>query len=82
MLAVRPFVVTAAANKPRRERSSKSRHIAVKLKRAIEHARLICINFEDTKECAIAWDQVEELSAAKHDSDVWPDDRSTREYDL
>jgi CP12 domain len=34
------------------------------VQRAIEHAKLICFNFEDTPECRIAWDEVEELSKA------------------
>lgn len=38
------------------------------IKRAIQHANNICYNFEDTRECRIAWDRVEELSAemARH----------------
>jgi len=80
MLSVRP-VVAMAHPKPK-----KSQQISKKLKRAIEHAKLICVNFEDTKECGVAWDQVEELSAALNDQinieTAWPDDRSTREYDV
>ena len=38
------------------------------IKRAIQHANNICYNFEDTRECRIAWDRVEELSSemARH----------------
>ena len=34
------------------------------VKRAIQHAKNIYCNFEDTPECRVAWDTVEELSAA------------------
>lgn len=82
MLSVRPVVAMARPN----NKPKKSQQISKKLKRAIEHAKLICINFEDTKECGVAWDQVEELSAALNDQihieNAWPDDRSTREYDV
>lgn len=85
MLSIRPLAVFATAKPP----AKKSKIIAKKLKGAIEHAKLICVNFEDTKECGVAWDQVEELSAALHDQSLiemkkteWPDDRSTREYDV
>lgn len=30
---------------------------------AIQHAQLLCYNFEDTPACKIAWDRVEELSS-------------------
>ena len=38
------------------------------IKRAIQHANNICYNFEDPRECRIAWDHVEELSSemARH----------------
>jgi hypothetical protein len=29
---------------------------------AVQHAQLICYNFEDTKACRLAWDAVEDLS--------------------
>lgn len=87
MLAFRPVVATA---QPQRPKPKKSVQIAKKLKQAIEHASLICVNHEDTKECGVAWDQVEELSAALNDvimkspneEEVWFDEKSTREYDL
>jgi len=34
------------------------------VKQAIQHAQLICYNFEETPACRVAWDQVEELSKA------------------
>jgi hypothetical protein len=36
------------------------------LKKAIEHARLICINFEDAPECRAAWETVSELTRELH----------------
>ena len=76
MFALRPIVATAHPS------VNKSRKISRKLKRAIDHAKLICVNYEDTKECGVAWDQVEELSAALNDArivesrteDVWFDE--------
>ena len=62
MFALRPIVATAHPS------VNKSRKISRKLKRAIDHAKLICVNYEDTKECGVAWDQVEELSAALNDA--------------
>jgi hypothetical protein len=38
-----------------------------RIERAIQHATLICPNFEDTIECRLAWELVEEHSAAEHD---------------
>jgi CP12 domain len=34
------------------------------VKQAIQHAQLICYNFEETPACRVAWDQVEEISKA------------------
>jgi hypothetical protein len=90
MLAFRPVPVFATAQpQPRRPHGKKSMKIAKQLNQAIEHANLICTNYEDTKECGVAWDQVEELSAALNDvimklpkEEVWFDDISKREYDL
>ena len=89
MLSVRPLVIKATAQ-PYQPKPKKSVQIAKKLKQAINHASLICINHEDTKECGVAWDQVEELSAALNDAlteaindeDVWFDEKSKREYDV
>ena len=32
------------------------------LRRAIQHAKNICYNFEDTPACRIAWEKVEDIS--------------------
>jgi hypothetical protein len=81
MLAFRPVVATAHPH------VKKSKDISRKLKQAIFHAKLICINLKDAKECSVAWDQVEELSAVLNDvltkeDEVWFDEKSTREYDV
>ena len=90
MLAFRPVPIFATAQ-PQRPKPKKSVQLAKKLKQAIDHASLICVNYEDTKECGVAWDQVEELSAAlndvimkvpKEEEEVWFDEISEREYDL
>jgi len=38
-----------------------------KLKQAIIHAKNLCLGFEDTIECRLAWETVEELSAEMAD---------------
>lgn len=62
------------------------------LKRQVEHARLICTNFEDSFECSAAWEHVQELEnrlnqiedALKYmELDEWAHpDLKNREYDL
>ncbi len=78
MLSIRPVVCTA---QPR-----KKAQIRYKLKQAIEHAQLLCHNFEDTKECRVAWDEVNDLTRALHDQAPEPDrersELSKREYDV
>lgn len=56
-----PLVFCTA--KPQRPRQ-KARLTPRDVHRAIEHAKLICYNFEDTPACHSAWDQVEEISSA------------------
>jgi len=63
----------------------KPRHV----KEAIQHARLLCHNFEDTIECKLAWEKVEELSVALNDQNkVWKEEAERfspaeeRMYDL
>lgn len=60
------------------------------LKKAIDQAMLLCSNFEDTIECRLAWDLVEDLSKgtpppqhqAYIDEDICKDDElACREYD-
>ena len=81
MLSVRLVPIVATAQPPHPKKSQK---INRKLKQAIEHAKLICVNYEDTKECGVAWDQVEELSAALNDQFIIEknEELSKREYDV
>lgn len=66
----------------------KKGYIRYKLKQAIDHAHSLCLNFEDTKECRIAWDEVNDLTRALHDqyppqpSDPERSELSKREYDV
>lgn len=67
--------------------SRKKGYIRYKLKQAIEHAHNLCLNFEDTKECRIAWDEVNDLTRALHDQKPPPlqnerSEISKREYDV
>jgi len=88
MLSVRPLIIIKATAQPHQPKPKKSVQLSKKLKQAINHASLICINHEDTKECGVAWDQVEELSAALNDALIqaeelqWFDEKSKREYDV
>lgn len=56
------------------------------IKRAIQHASNICYNFEDTQECRIAWDRVEELSSElarqADERSAWQEEASGKEYDV
>lgn len=63
MLA-RPVIVCTAnrSNGP----VNKRQFIKKVLKRSVDHAMLICPNFEDTIECRIAWDTVNDLTRALH----------------
>lgn len=38
----------------------------IKLRDKIKHAKLICHGYEDTRECRVAWDQVEDIQKAIH----------------
>jgi len=64
----------------------KKGHIRYKLKKAIEHAQSLCVNFEDTSECRVAWDEVNELTRALHNQHPEPaperSELSKREYDV
>lgn len=59
------------------------------VKKQIEHARMICKNFEDSFECSAAWEHVQELESRLNaiedaltymELDEWP--VSDKEYDL
>ena len=49
----------SAPRPPRRRTLVHPSHI----KKAIQHAKNLCYNYENTQECRIAWEHVEELSA-------------------
>jgi hypothetical protein len=64
-----------------------------KLRDNIKHAKLICHGHEDTRECKIAWDRVEDIQKGIHkkkdkdrDASLDPqctfDERACREYDV
>lgn len=65
-----------------------------KLRESIRHANLICPGYEDTKECRIAWDRVEDIQKAinkkkdlQHPPSKSPvqcevDELACREYDI
>jgi hypothetical protein len=61
-----------------------------KLQDSIRHAKLICIGHEDTKECKLAWDRVEDIQKGinkKKETKKLPDqcewdEKACREYDV
>ncbi len=65
-----------------------------KLRDSIKHANLICPGHEDTKECRLAWDRVEDIQKAINkqkerqviktpEEDMCKDDElACREYDV
>lgn len=55
------FFVRAEASGPKVRRA---RIKPVDVKQAINHAQLVCHGYEDTPECRVAWDRVEEISGA------------------
>ena len=59
-LARPKFFVSASASKPPRRTKLHPRDV----RRAIQHAELLCYGYEDTPSCRVAWDRVEELSSA------------------
>lgn len=84
MLLVKPLRVMCAAQP---SPSRKKGQIRYKLKQAINHAQSLCHNFEDTNECRVAWDEVNELTRALHDQTPPPSENerselSKREYDV
>ena len=64
MFAVARAPPVFCCSKPQPRNSVRRRLTPRDVHRAIEHAQLICYNYEDTAACRSAWDQVEELSSA------------------
>ena len=59
----RPVIMAARPKHPKTRAQVKAKDI----KHAIDQAKLLCLNFEDTIECRLAWETVEELSIAYND---------------
>ena len=81
MYAVRVSPVMCTAQPSPRKKG----HIRYKLKKAIDHAKSLCHNFEDTTECRVAWDEVNDLTRALHEQYPKEPERSElskREYDV
>lgn len=62
-----------------------------KLRENIKHAKLICPGNEDTRECKLAWDRVEDIQKAINkkkeqqkirDTQCEWDEKACREYDV
>jgi len=62
VLAVaRPLILAKKGDDPRPPKRTKLRPKDVE--QAIQQAKNLCFNFEDTPACKVAWDRVEELSS-------------------
>jgi len=55
-----------ALSRPHVPRPSRRVQVRKHLKMAIDHAMFLCPNFEDSIECRIAWDMVNDLTRALH----------------
>lgn len=78
------LTLTMCASLPPRKRTQVKK---TELKQAITQAKNLCIGYEDTVECRLAWEKVEELSAALADQEAETvklprTERAIREYDL
>lgn len=70
-------MIVRASGKPRKSFRAKVK--AKDIKHAIDQAKLLCFNFEDTVECRLAWEKVEELSSSYHDQ--WLHEVRTRRHE-
>ena len=61
LAVARPQILAKKGADPRPTRRTKLRPKDVEL--AVQHAKNLCFNFEDTPACKVAWDRVEELSS-------------------
>ena len=61
LAVARPQIFAKKGADPRPAKRTKLRPKDVE--QAIQHAQLLCYNFEDTPACKVAWDRVEELSS-------------------
>jgi len=89
MLTIRPKIVPVFATaKPTGKKTKRTPVKPNELRQAIEQAKKLCLNFEDSIECRIAFDRVEEISAelARQRDEIamieYFSDLETREYDV
>ena len=89
MLVIRPKVVPVFATaKPSGKKTKRTPVKPKELRQAIDHAEKLCLNYENSIECRIAFERVEELSAelARQRDEIamveYFSDLETREYDL
>lgn len=89
MLTIRPKIVPVFATaKPTGKKTKRTPVKPNELRQAIEQAKNLCLNFEDSIECRIAFDRVEEISAelARQRDEIamieYFSDLETREYDV
>jgi hypothetical protein len=61
LAVARPQILAKKGDDPRPTKRTKLRPKDVE--QAINHAKNLCFNFEDTPACKVAWDRVEELSS-------------------
>jgi len=61
LAVARPQILAKKGSDPRPGRRTKLRPKDVE--QAIQQAKNLCFNFEDTPACKVAWDRVEELSS-------------------
>jgi hypothetical protein len=64
MFVIRPKVVPVFATaKPSRKKTKRTPVKPHELREAINHAKNLCFNYENSIECRLAFERVEELSA-------------------
>ena len=92
-LAAKPFFRPTACSHKKKMKIQKRRK---QLDDAVKHAMNICLNFEDTVECRVAWDQVDDMHKGAYRArqreqqrlldeqaeDLWWEYMSEREYDV
>lgn len=93
MIVIRPKVVPIFATaKPTGRKTKRTPVKPQELRQAIDHAKNLCFNYENSIECRLAFERVEELSAelARQRDEIamfvaeaeYFSDLETREYDL
>jgi hypothetical protein len=90
MALSRPVFCKKDAPGPKKRTQLKPKDV----RRAIQQAQMLCYNFEDTPQCRVAWEQVEELSselARQREEELYrknledqciEDPHACREYDV